>query len=63
MEFKKDEKSMTYIESQLSDPPHINVIDKDVFNKRIQDVFGILYDTLKKSFGPGGAGTFVWDAG
>ena len=59
MEFKKDEKSMTYIESQLSDPPHINVIDKDVFNKRIQDVFGILYDTLKKSFGPGGAGTFV----
>lgn len=59
MEFKKDEVSKTYIESQLSDSPHINVIDKETFNQRIQEVFSILHDTLKRSFGPGGAGTFV----
>lgn len=57
--FRQDEDELTFIESQLATPPCINIIDKETFNNRIHDVFDILYEALAKSFGPGGAGTFI----
>lgn len=58
MEFK-DNKNLRFIDSQLADEPHINVIDKEDFEKRVEKVFNILWEKLSRSFGPGGAGTFV----
>lgn len=47
------------MDEQLLDEPHVNVIGKTEFNERVAVVFSKLYDILSKSFGPGGAGTFV----
>lgn len=39
--------------------PKINVIDKGEFEKRVEQVFHILWETLAKSFGPYGAPTII----
>lgn len=59
MEFAKDNQELSFVDSMFETEPHINVIDKERFNDRVNTVFGILYQSLVKSFGPGGAGTFV----
>lgn len=59
MEFAKDNKEISFVDSMFDAEPHINIIDKERLNDRIQIVFDILYQSLVKSFGPGGAGTFV----
>lgn len=59
MEFAHATDEMNFIESQFAGDPVINVIAKDDFNSRVDAVFHILYETLVKSFGPGGAGTFI----
>ena len=62
MEFRNQsvpEMEEDFITAQLSTPPVINIIDKTEFNKRIDIVFRQLHDALSKSFGPGGAGTFI----
>lgn len=43
----------------FKDEPKINVIDKDEFEKRVEKVFHILWETLSKSFGPYGAPTII----
>lgn len=59
MEFKNENSELNYIEEQLSSSPCINVIGKEDFQKRVTKVFHILWEKLSKSFGPGGAGTFI----
>lgn len=59
MEFKKEDENLTFIEQQLSTEPHVNVLTKEEFEKRVHKVFTILWDKLSMSFGPGGAGTFI----
>ena len=59
MEIRRPEQDMSFIDFQFATEPCPNIIDKEKFNKRTQEVFKILYTKLKKSFGPGGAGTFI----
>jgi chaperonin GroEL (HSP60 family) len=59
MKFQDEKDGLTFIESQLATPPCINVIDKETFDERVHTVFNILWEKLSKSFGPGGAGTFI----
>ena len=59
MEFKNDEKELNFIERQFNEEPCINVISKEQFQERVRKVFNILWEKLSKSFGPGGAGTFI----
>lgn len=59
MEFKKNNEELSFIEQQFSEEPHINVISKERFEERVNLVFTELWDRLSKSFGPGGAGTFI----
>lgn len=59
MEFAKDNQELSFVDSMFETEPHINIIDKERFNDRVNTVFSILYQSLVKSFGPGGAGTFV----
>lgn len=59
MEFKKNDENKNYIEQQLAEEPHINVVSKEDFEKRVAQVFTLLWDKLSKSFGPGGAGAFL----
>lgn len=59
MEFKTEKNELNFIQGQLSDEPCINVISKHDFEKRVKLVYDILWNTLSKSFGPGGAGTFI----
>lgn len=59
MEFRKENEELSFVDRQFEHEPHINVIEKEMLNKRIETVFGILYETLVKSFGPGGAGAFI----
>ena len=59
MEFKQENQELNFIEQQLSSKPVVNVIDKDEFEDRVYDVFNILWEKLAKSFGPGGACTFI----
>ena len=59
MEFKNDEKELNFIERQFIEEPCINVISKEQFQERVRKVFNILWEKLSKSFGPGGAGTFI----
>ena len=40
--------------------PAINVIPKDEMEERIRKVFNLLYQTLSRSFGPGGAHTIIY---
>ena len=49
----------SYIEMELAAEPHLNVVSKEEYEKRIQRVFQTVCDTLARSFGPGGAGTFI----
>lgn len=41
--------------------PAINVISKEEFEERIEEVFDILWNTLSKSFGPYGAPTIIYN--
>lgn len=59
MEYRQNNNNVPFIDSMFETEPHINVIDKDRFNDRVQTVYNILYNSLVKSFGPGGAGTFI----
>ena len=43
----------------FKDDPKINVINNDEFEKRVEKVFHILWETLSKSFGPYGAPTII----
>ena len=53
---KYEVKSMNYT---FKDDPKINVINNDEFEKRVEKVFHILWETLSKSFGPYGAPTII----
>ena len=59
MDFKKENENLSFVDRMFDGEPSINIIDKDRFNDRVEQVFRILYESLVKSFGPGGAGTFV----
>ena len=59
MNFKPENEEKTFIEQQLDTNPCINIIDQKNFGERVYEVFDILYKTLSKSFGPGGASTFI----
>ena len=59
MEFRNEKDELNFIEEQFSTEPVINVITKEQFEERVYKVFTILWDKLSKSFGPGGAGTFI----
>ena len=59
MEFKDKNQELTFIEEQFNGDPNINVITKEQFEERVYKVFTILWEKLSKSFGPGGAGTFI----
>lgn len=59
MEFKKTNEDMNFIDQQFADEPHMNVVGKEDFEKRVNKVFTMLWEKLSKSFGPGGAGTFI----
>lgn len=59
MEFRKENESLSFVDRMFDGDPSVNIIDKDRFNSRVELVFNILYQSLVKSFGPGGAGTFV----
>lgn len=59
MEFKDKNQELTFIEEQFNGEPNINVITKEQFEERVYKVFTILWEKLSKSFGPGGAGTFI----
>lgn len=59
MEFRKENEELSFVDRMFDGDPSINVIDKDRFSARVEKVFNILYQSLVKSFGPGGAGTFV----
>lgn len=41
--------------------PAINVISKEEFEKRVEEVFYLLWKTLSKSFGPYGAPTLIYN--
>lgn len=59
MEFKNDNEKLNYIESQFATDPCVNIIPKERFEERVSKVFEILWERLSKSFGPGGAATFI----
>ena len=59
MEFKQNKGEMNFIEQVLSDDPCVNIVTKEQFEDRVRKVFNILWEKLSKSFGPGGAGTFI----
>ena len=42
-------------------PPRVNVIEKDEYEDRVQQVFHLLYETLARSFGPYGAPTLIYN--
>lgn len=48
-----------FMEKEIETPPAINVIDQKVFQDRIKSVFNIVSEKLSRSFGPGGAATFI----
>lgn len=59
MNFQPTDENRNYIEQQLDGEPCINVVSKEEFEKRIDKVFHLLWETLTKTFGPGGSGTFI----
>lgn len=59
MEFRQDNEKLDFIAAQLAQEPVINVISKEEFEKRVTKVFTMIWERLAKSFGPGGAGTFI----
>lgn len=58
MEFANNE-PRDFIAEQLNGDPRDNVISKEQFEERVDKVFTTLWERLSKSFGPGGAGTFI----
>lgn len=59
MEFTSIDEKQDFISAQLSGEPRANVISKEDFEDRVDRVFHKLWEDLSKSFGPGGAGTFI----
>lgn len=59
MEFRQKTDELNFIDEQFATEPVVNVISKEQFEERIYKVFTILWEKLSKSFGPGGAGTFI----
>ena len=59
MEFTNIDEKQDFISAQLSGEPRANVISKEDFEDRVDRVFHKLWEDLSKSFGPGGAGTFI----
>lgn len=59
MEYTKQNDELNFIDFQFSNEPRINIISKEKFEERVSEVFNILWEKLSKSFGPGGAGTFI----
>lgn len=45
----------------FSTEPRLNVISKEAYEKRIEKVFKLLWQTLSKSFGPYGAPTLIYN--
>ena len=48
-------------EKLFADPPRVNVISKEAYEKRVSEVFELLYQTLARSFGPYGAPTIIYN--
>ena len=48
-------------ENLFTNPPRINVISKESYEKRVREVFELLYETLARSFGPYGAPTIIYN--
>lgn len=53
------ENRMTFIDSVIKHDPEINVIEKDIMNSRIAQVFDQIAATLQKSLGPVGAHAII----
>lgn len=49
----------TFVETVTAQPPEINVIPKDVMDKRVSEVFEQISSTLQKSLGPLGAHAII----
>lgn len=47
--------------SYLDIPPKVNIISKEAFEKRTQEVFGLICESLARSFGPYGAPTIIYN--
>jgi hypothetical protein len=48
-------------EKLFADPPRVNVISKEADEKRVSEVFELLYKTLARSFGTYGAPTIIYN--
>lgn len=54
-----DRDEMDFGRSDLKYNPLINVYSKKEFDRRVKQVFDVIWDKLVMSFGPAGAGTFI----
>lgn len=54
-----DRDEMDFGRSDLKYNPLINVYSKNEFDRRVKQVFDVIWDKLVMSFGPAGAGTFI----
>lgn len=54
-----DRDEMDFGRSDLKYDPLINVYSKEEFDRRVKQVFDVIWDKLVMSFGPAGAGTFI----
>lgn len=54
-----DREDMDFGRSDLKYNPLINVYSKAEFDRRVKQVFDVIWDKLVMSFGPAGAGTFI----
>lgn len=54
-----DRDEMDFGRSDLKFNPLINVYSKNEFDRRVKQVFDVIWDKLVMSFGPAGAGTFI----
>lgn len=54
-----DRDEMDFGRSDLKYNPLINVYSKEEFDRRVKQVFDVIWDKLVMSFGPAGAGTFI----
>lgn len=64
IEVGKDERE--YEEYQSGDitfkkGPRVNVVSKEIYEKRVKEVFHLLWQTLSRSFGPYGAHTIIYN--
>ena len=58
----KNKKPKNFLESVEFRPPEINVIDKEIMDRRISEVFDQIANTLQRSLGPLGAHAIVSQA-